>query len=885
MSLATLKAFFHPRSVAVIGASKLPDSVGTSVLRNLLQAEFDGPILPVNPRHDSVLGVRCHRSVDDLPLAPDLAVLCTPPATLPGLIEKLGRRGTKAAIVMSAAREPGEAAALRTALQNASRPYGLRILGPGSDGVQVPSAHLNASWMVSRAREGNVALISQSGSLIAGMLPWAESRSIGFSHVVADGEGMDADLGDLLDFLATDTDAHALLLYLRTLRDSRKFLSAARALARIKPAIAIKPRRGGEETAIVFPGGEVLPGVLGDAVDDVALQRAGMLRVRDIDELFDAAETLTHGRRPNGENLAIVSNGLGPGDMALGALVEGGGTIAPLSSRTIARIAALVPGGCAGPVMDIGRDATPRRYGEVVSLLLDDPGVHAILIMHSATALAPDEPCAAEVIEAAKGSERLVHACWLGAGASSAQRRFNQAGIANYVTPEKATRAFLHLVHYQRNQYLLRQTPSTPPPDKATTRMRETARAIVSGALEAGRLWLHEEEAFLLLECYGIEAQRARLAAGPEDAMRVARELGFPVTVRLSMRAPGARAELGSEQAVREAAAALLAHPGAVLAGMPEPRVVVQAALRRPDALILMAGIATDPVFGRVIHLGPGGLQKKIGEGAALSLPPLNMALAEEMVTRTRVADMIAQTFDRAGLEKPCLPSLLVRLSEIAVDLPEVTLLHVNPLLADRRGALAQEVHVAIDRPRPDRLALAIRPYPGDLEEELVLKDGSRVLARPVRPEDEPAYTRLLARLSSDDLYSRFFRAGPVPHEVALQLIHIDYDREMTFVATRPSPGGETEMIGVVDSMTSADNGEAEYAVFVRTDLKGAGLGRALMEKMIRYCRQRGTRALFGMVLKKNTAMLSLNFKLGFHPDMRCDQDQGMERMVLELRS
>jgi acetyltransferase len=287
-----------------------------------------------------------------------------------------------------------------------------------------------------------------------------------------------------------------------------------------------------------------------------------------------------------------------------------------------------------------------------------------------------------------------------------------------------------------------------------------------------------------------------------------------------------------------------------------------------------MAGIASDTVFGRVIHVGPGGLQKRIDEGGALSLPPLNMALAEEMISRTRIADLVAQTFNRSGLDEPSLRSLLVRLSDIAVDLPEVMLLQLNPLLADRDGMLAQDVHLAIERARPDRLTLAIRPYPSELEEELALEDGSKVLARPVRPEDERAYTQLLARLSQEDLYGRFFRAGRV---------HIDYDREMTFVAMRAGEGGGTEMVGVVDCMVSADNREAEYAIFVRSDLKGMGLGRALLEKMIRYCRQRGTGMVYGMVLKSNTPMLSLDFKLGFHPDLRGDHDETFEKMVLKL--
>lgn len=885
MSLASLKGFFQPRSVAVIGASKLADSLGASVLRNLLQAEFDGPILPVNPKHDSVLGVRCYRSIKDLPVVPDLAVLCTPEDTLPGVVERLGRQGTRAAIVMSRGRDPARVTALRSALLAAAAPYGLRMLGPGSDGIQVPSAKLNASWMVGRARPGNVSLISQSGSLIAGMLPWAERRSIGFSQVISHGEGIDVVLGDLLDYVATDPHTHAVLLYLKKLYDSRKFMSAARALARIKPVIAIRPSLGGGETGIVFPGGQVLPGVDPDAVHDVAMQRAGILRVRDIDELFDAAQALTHGRRPAGEHLVILGNGLGPAELALGALNEGGGKGARLSPGTREKLAALTSA-TAQPdsIVDIGRRATPARYHEAVSVLLADPGVNALLVMHTDTAVAPEEACAAQVIEAVKDSERYVLACWLGSDPrGSAHRRFTEAGIANYPTPEKATRAFLHLVRYQRSQYLLRQTPATPMPDKAAARMRERAGTIIASALGEGRRWLHEEEISQVLECYGIPAVPARLASSPDDAVRLARELGFPVSLHLSMRVP-ASSKLDSESAVREAAAALFADPGAELPGMPETRVVVHPAAGRPDALILMAGIASNPVFGRVIHLGPGGLQKSSSEGGALSLPPLNMALAEEMISRTGIAHMVAQTFNRSGLDQTALQALLVRLSDIAVDLPEVSVLQINPLLADRGGVLAQEVRLAIEPQQPGRAALSIRPYPSELEEELTLDDGSKVLARPVRPEDEPAYTRLLAQLSPEDIYSRFCRAGPVQREVALELIHIDYDREMTFVGTRTGLDGEAEIVGVVDSMTTPDNREAEYAIFVRSDLKGKGLGRALMEKMIRYCRQRGTGVLFGMVLKSNVAMLSLDFKLGFQPDLApADAGDAMEKMVLQL--
>jgi len=534
--------------------------------------------------------------------------------------------------------------------------------------------------------------------------------------------------------------------------------------------------------------------------------------------------------------------------------------------------------------VDLGRDASPRRYREALSILLEDPGATSLLVMHTANALAPGEACAAEVVDTLRGSDRFALACWLGADpAGTIHRRFTEAGIASYPTPEKAARAFLRMVDYQRNQYLLSQTPSTPPPDKATTRMRARARAIVAAALEEGRYWLHEEEGFLLLQCYGVDALPARLASRPDEAARLARELGLPVSLRLSMRPPTDGALLDSEAGVREAAAALLATPGALLAGMPEPRVVLQPAPRRPNALVLMAGIATDPVFGRVLHLGPGGLQKRIKEGGALSLPPLNMALAEEMIGRTRIADMVAQTFDRSRVNEPSLRSLLVRLSDMAVDLPELALLQLNPLLADDQGVLALNVHLAIEPARPDRLFLAIRPYPAELEEELALRDGPKVLARPVRSEDEPAYTELLRRTDPAGVPSRLGRVGLVAREVALQLVHIDYDRQMTFVVPVSGPAGEPQILAVVDTLTSPDNREAEYSLLVRSDARRSGLGRALLEKMMRYCRSRGTRTLFSMIAKDDVPMLSLAFKLGFQPDLEGEHDDDAEKMVLRL--
>lgn len=811
MGLATLSAFFRPRSVAIVGEFDRPGDLSVAALRNLLRAEFDGPVLPVCPALGSALGVLCHRSVEELPLVPDLAVLCGPPATLAPTVSALGRRGTRHALVLSGANGPLEAAELRAGLLEAARPRGVRLLGPGSCGVQVPAAHLDASTLVSRASVGAVALVSQSGALAAGMLQWASVRALGFSHVISTGDAADVDLGDLLDALALDPEARAVLLHLRDLRDSRKFLSAARATARIKPVIVLRPGRGAGGTSIVFPDGEVLPGVDGDAVSDAALRRAGTLRVREIDELFDAAETLARGLRLRGERLAIVSNGLGPAEMAVDALRAGGGQAAPLSDGTRAALAALSPGGCAGPVIDLGLDATPARYREAVALLLGDRGIDALLVMHAATLRAPDEECAAAVVEAVRGADRLLCACWLGAGpANPALRHLAEAGIACYQTPEKATRAFLHLVDYQRNQHLLHQTPATRAPDPAASLMRGRAREIVARALEEGRRWLRREEALGLVGCYGIAAQD-----GPAS----------------------------------------------------------------PDAIALMAGIASDPVFGRVLHLGPGGLQERIEAGAALSLPPLNMALAEELASRSGIAGMLAQNFNRAGLDEACLPPFLLRLSELAVDLPEVALLQINPLRADRQGLRAQDVRVAIAPVPPGGHALAIRPYPGELEEEVPLKDGSRVLVRPVRPEDDAAYLEMLRRLSPADRQSRFCSTGPVSREQAMRLTHIDYDREMTLVAMRGP-----EMVGAVEVISTPGGREAEYSIVVRTDQQGSGLGRALMEKMIRYCRQRRLASVFGLVLKTNAAMLTLDARLGFQAEEEEeDPDPFLETMVLRL--
>ncbi|MEI9990993.1 MAG: bifunctional acetate--CoA ligase family protein/GNAT family N-acetyltransferase [Rhizomicrobium sp.] len=859
MTIRNLDFIFKPKSIALIGASNKPHSVGAVTADNLRLAGFDGPILPVNPHHAAVAGALAYPDVAALPLTPDLAVICTPPETVPELIAQLGARGTKAAIVITAGfKEAGSAEGhrLEQAMLDAAKPYLMRIIGPNCLGVLSTPRNLNASFAQAMPSRGGVAFVAQSGAMVTTVLDWANGRGIGFSHLVSLGDMSDVDFGDMLDYLATDDSTTAILLYIEAVTEARKFLSAARAAARLKPVIAIKAGRAPAAAKAASSHTGALAGM--DAVYDAAFERSGILRVTDLDEVFDAVETLSSRPDIRGGRLTIVTNGGGVGVLATDSLIAQGGALATLSPDTIAKLNAVLPPTWShGNPIDIIGDAGARRYADTLAILAGTREQDAILLLNCPTAVASGSEAADAVAEAAKTSKLPILTNWLGArSAEQARRTFAAAKLPSYDTPEKATRGFMHMVRYRRLQDVLMEVPPSIPPGEQPDRAR--AREILSTAQPG---WLDALSVQALLECYRIPIVRLAHAANADEVAAAAAKIGGPVALKIFSPDITHKSDIGGVvldivggPAAREAA---LDMNGRVAKAMPSARLegfLVQEMVHRPDAHELILGMASDATFGPFLLFGQGGTAVEVIDDKTLGLPPLNLKLAQEMIDKTRVSRQLKGYRDHKPAAMEAIALTLVHLSQLICDCPEIAELDINPLLADESGVIAVDARVRIAPvAAPDRIA--IRPYPEELvHAEAVAGIGDFTL-RPVRPEDAPAFERFFERLSPDDIRMRFFTSLKVlPPTMLARLTQIDYDREMALVLFDAG----NEIAGVVRLAADPDNARAEFAVLVRSDLKGHGVGTLLMARLAVYARARGIGELWGDVLPENHMMQAL---------------------------
>ncbi|OWW19457.1 bifunctional acetate--CoA ligase family protein/GNAT family N-acetyltransferase [Noviherbaspirillum denitrificans] len=891
MTVRNLKHLFEPKSIALIGASPRPGSVGVTVLKNLLAGGFEGEIMLVNPKYDTLAERPVYASVAKLPAVPDLAVICTPPSTVPGIISDLGKRGTRAAIVLT----PGLAAAkdlmgrnMRDLMLKAARPHLLRILGPNSVGMLVPRLGLNASFAHTGALPGKVAFVSQSGAMSTGVLDWAKARNIGFSKFISLGEKADIDVGDVLDYLAGDYDTQAILLYLEAIRDARKFMSAARAAARSKPIIVIKAGRAPEGAKAAASHTGALAG--SDDVYDAAIRRAGMLRVYTTLDLFDAVETLAHSRPLRGDRLAIISNGGGPGVLATDALIGKQGRLADLPAQAIEKLGKVLPSCWShGNPVDILGDAPAQRYIDAMEIVTHEPDVDAALLIHAPNAMVSSEELANALVPAVKNASRNVLSCWLG-GEEVARARavFSNAGIPTYDTPEEAARGFMQIVQYNRNQKLLMEVPASA--SGSVEEDREAVRAMVKKALSLGRDTLTEPEAKQVLAAYGIPVVRTLAASSIEEAVTCAERIGYPVALKIlspdvvhKSDVGGVVLDLEDADSVRTAAMAMnrrLAgmQPGASLSGFS-----VQSMVRRPEARELIVGVATDPVFGPVILFGQGGIAVEVTADHAIGLPPLNTVLARDMISRTRVSSLLAAYRNRAAADTDAICRTLIQISHLVIDIPEIMELDINPLLADADGVIALDARIRIratEKGGMDRLA--IRPYPEELE-EWVDWQGGKLLLRPIKPEDGQQHVEFFASLTPEDVRMRMFvhMRELSPGQLA-RMTQIDYDREMAFIATRMRADGTPETLGVARIVFDPDNIQGEFAVTVRSDMKGKGLGRLLMQKLIRHSRERGAHEIVGETLSQNQALLGLVKPLGFSANRSRENDTYLLKLPLK---
>jgi acetyltransferase len=811
-------------------------------------------------------------------------VLCTPADTVPYLIDSLGRRGTRAAIVLSAGlKSPGpDGRPLQQAMLDAARPHLLRVLGPNCIGALVPAQRLNASFAPGNARPGGLAFVTQSGALAAAMLDWANARTIGFSHFISLGDSADVDAGDVLDYLASDGATRSILVYLESVKNARKFLSAARAAARNKPVIVVKSGRAPEGARAAASHTGALAGA--DDVFDTAVRRAGMLRVDTLEALFDAAAILAAAPAWHGERLAIVTNGGGAGVLAADALSLAGGRLATLSGDTLDKLAAVLPASWSpGNPVDIVGDAPVQRYVDALRVLLAASEIDGLLFMHAPTAVVPAADIAHACLPLLREAGKPVLCGWLGGRSVEAARQvFDEAGLACYATPEQAVAGWMQLVHYHRNQDALLQLPDAHPPELKVD--RAAAEALLREAAKAGREWLDEAAAKEVLRAYGIQTVETLRVRDAEEAVLAAEEIGYPVAVKVvsaqiqhKSDVGGVALDLCSGDEVRKAIVLMRQR---ILRTAPDARVngfAVQKMVHRPGARELIVGIADDAVFGPVLMFGEGGTDVELRKDRSLELPPLNPELARGMIARTRIGALLAASRGRPGVDEPALIDALLRVSQLACDLGALAELDINPLLADGQGVLALDARIRLRKAGAADSRLALRPYPSELEETCIVA-GKPLQVRPIRPEDGARLADFYGAASEGDLRLRFFLARrEVPVSEVARYSQIDYDREMAFVALE----GE-RIVGDVHAVCDPDNLRAEFAIQVASDWQRRGLGRQLLARLLAYLRAKGTGEVTGSCLQENEAIRALARSAGF--DVRTD-DADLVDLHLRLQA
>jgi acetyltransferase len=885
-----LQPLLAPRSVALVGATEREGALGRIVWQNLAAGALRGGLHPVNLKYRKVFGAAVARRLQDLAAPVDLAVVVTPAVSVPGVIEDAARAGIKAAVVLSSGF--GEIGAAGRALQDellaAAKRGGVRVLGPNCLGLMRTDVGLNATFARTPARPGRLGLVSQSGAVCTAILDWAHHALVGFTSVVSLGAAADVDFGEILDFLVADPQTDAILLYIEGIHDARRFMSALRVASRVKPVVALKVGRyaSGSRAASSHTGALVGS----DAVFDAALRRGGTVRVKTYTQLFAAARILSSARMPEGERLAILTNGGGPGVMAADSASENGVPLAQLSESTLSFLDKKLPAQWSrGNPVDLIGDAPAERFGEATAAVLADPGVDALLAMYSPVAVTDPAQAARAVGEASRTSRKPVLAAWLGdIGPNESHANLEAYGIPNFYTPENAVEAFSFLCAYRRNQAQLMQAPAAlarhadePPPDLAA------AAAIRDAALGEGRTLLSEHEAKRLLAAFGIAVPQSIICTDVNSCVAAAREIGFPAVLKIHSRdishktdVGGVRLSLQNAEMVASAYEDMMRH---VKTLRPDARIegaVVQPMLRFAAAREVLVGVATDAVFGPVISFGAGGIAVEAVRDTALALPPLNAVLARELMARTRVHRLLAGYRDVPAANLEALVAVLLGVSRMVCMLPWLAEMDLNPVLAHPGGAVVADARVVIDParlvPPPRYRHMAIHPYPTELEGEIRVREGTSVRVRPMRPEDGELESRFFDGLSERSRYQRFMQYLPhLPGPMLAHFTQLDYDRELALVCLFKG-----EFIAVGRYAPNADGVTAEFALVVGDAWQGKGLGSALLERLCTYAREAGYQALYGHILEANQDMLALAARLGFHEDSRSGSEVTVVRRL-----
>ena len=873
-----LDAIFHPRSIAVVGATEKVGSVGRTILWNLLSSPFGGTVYPVNPTRPAILGVKAYPSISAIGEPVDLAVIVTPAKTAPDLVAECGEAGIRGVIIISAGfKEIGpEGVELERQVLEVARKYDIRVIGPNCLGIMNPVGRMNATFAAGIARPGRVGFVSQSGALLTAILDWAEQENVGFSSIVSLGSMLDVGWGDVIDYLGDDPNTDSIVIYMETIGDARAFLSAAREVALTKPIIVIKPGRTAQAAKAAASHTGSLTG--SDDVLDAAFRRAGVLRVEKISELFQISEILAKQPRPNGRRLSIVTNAGGPGVIATDALIGGGGELSEISDATMAALNAVLP-----PVwshnnpIDIIGDAPPERYAKALEVAAADPETDGLLVILTPQAMTDPTATARALLRHAHIEGKPVLASWMGgAEVEEGSRVLREAGIPTFGYPDTACVLFNHLWRYAENLRSLYETPRLPvAPERGE--FREEADRIIAGVAAEGRTLLTEYESKKVLAAYGIPITDTELATTPDEAVTAAASIGYPVVAKLLSRTITHKTDVGgvalnlrNADAVREAFDRIQATVAEKAGAGHFEGVTIQPMINW-SGYELIVGSSPDPQFGPVLLFGMGGQLVEVFKDRALALPPLNTNLARKLIHETKISHALKGVRGRKPIDEEVLAALLVRFSELVAEQPRIAEIDINPLLASPERVIALDARVVLhtlslsdaELPR-----LAIRPYPHEYERPATTDDGAAIVIRPIRPEDEPAMATFHARLSKRTVRARHRKDRPLSertaHERLARICFVDYDREFALVAEAPVLGGATEIAGVARLSRIHATNDRMLTLTVADAWQRQGVGAHLVRSAVRVAQGEAVDHVISELAPDNAGMREILADEGF---------------------
>ena len=872
MSIYNLERIFNPTSLAVVGASERAGSIGNALMKNIMAGGYKGRIFPVNPKHKTICGLEASASILDIGSSVDLAVIATPIVKVPGLIRECVQAKIAGAIVLSAGgKEIGEKGReIEDEIRKEAARGDLRIIGPNCIGIVSAKAGLNASFASLMPLSGKLAFVSQSGAICAAILDLSIKEGIGFSHFVSIGSMLDVDFGDLINYLGNDPGVKSIVLYMENLTNVRKFMSAARAISRVKPIVLLKSGRSKAGAAAASSHTGALAGE--DVIYDAAFKRAGIQRVDTISELFDCAELMAKQPLPAGPGLGIITNGGGPGVMAADALSAHGIEPVALSPETLQKLNDILPPfwSRSNPV-DILGDASPERWKRAMDVCLSAREIFGLVIIFVPQALSSGTGVAEAVSDLIRSRPcPPIFAVWMGGESVEEGRQIlNREGIPTYDTPERAVAAFVHMYAYKRNLELIQEIPSRMP--RALTFDREKAREIVEAALKDDGSLLTEVESKALLKAYGIPVNPTEAAENEEQALLLARNLGYPMAMKIHSRdishksdAGGVQLNLRSERDVQNARREILKNARAYDAKAEILGVTIQPMAGPYDYEVIL-GSKRDPLFGPIILFGMGGIMTEILKDQAIALPPLNRLLARRLMESTKVYRMLKGYRNRPPARLDLLEETLIRLAQLVSDFPEIVELDINPMVLSADGVCAIDGRVLI---KPSKVLsphhLVISPYPNQYEITTATRDGIKLLVRPIKPEDAPLLLELFNSLSEESIYSRFFAPlKTLSHKMLVVFTQIDYDQDMALVAIDTSES-EEKILGVSRLMRKPGGMEAEFAVVVRDAWQGKGIGATLMKHLLFIAEKQFLEAVWGTILPRNRQMVKLAEKMGF---------------------